>query len=73
MLDHAGEVATVCVGAWRFLLSPVYRRKKLDEWRGSRETLGGKLTMGIEILAALAIGVLLPLWLVLVVATNWYE
>jgi len=27
--------------------------------------------MGIEILAALAIGVLLPLWLVLVVATNW--
>jgi len=27
--------------------------------------------MGIEILAALAIGVLLPLWLVLVVATIW--
>ena len=70
MLDHAGEIATVSVGAWRFLLSPVFRRKKLDEWRNARQTLGGKLTMGIEILAALAIGVLLPLWLVLVIATN---
>lgn len=70
MLDHAGELATVCVGAWMFLLSPVYRRKKLDEWRGARQTLGGKLTMTAEILAALAIGVFLPLWLVLVLATN---
>jgi uncharacterized membrane protein (UPF0136 family) len=56
VLDHACEVATVYVGAWRFLLSPVYRRKKLDEWRGARETLSGNLTMAVEILAAVAVG-----------------
>lgn len=53
----------VFAGSWRFLLSTSYRRKKLAEWRAARGTLGGKLMIAVEIVAATVIGMLLPLWL----------
>jgi len=69
MLEHLGEALTVFVGAWRFLLSPSYRERKLAEWREALPTLSGKAVIASEIIAATAIGVLLPLWLIsLVVA-----
>lgn len=63
MLEHAGEAIQVIAGGWRFLLSARYRRRKLDEWRKVRNTAGGKATIALEIAAAIALGVILPVWL----------
>lgn len=68
MLEHAGEALLVFVGAWRFVFSPGYRSRKLAEWRDARRTLGGQATIVTEIVAAVALGVLLPLWLIVLVA-----
>jgi hypothetical protein len=70
MLDHAGEALLVLVGAWRFLLSTTYRRRKIAEWRATQSTLGGKATIASEILAAIMIGILLPVWLIALIVLN---
>ena len=70
MLEHTGEALTIFVASWRFLLSRSYRERKLTEWRDALPTLSGKAVIAGEIIAATVIGMLLPLWLILVVV-NW--
>jgi hypothetical protein len=70
MFEHSGEALLVLVAAWRFWLSRSYRRKKLNEWRATRESLSGKLVIAGEILAAIMIGMVLPLWLIAAVIVG---
>jgi hypothetical protein len=70
MLEHAGEALLVVVGAWRFLFSTTYRQRKLAEWRATQSTLGGKAAIAVEILAAIMIGILLPVWLIALIMLN---
>jgi hypothetical protein len=70
MLDHVGEALTILIGAWRFLLSRSCRERKLVEWRRALSTPSGKAIVAAEILTAVVIGVLLPLWLILLVVTR---
>jgi hypothetical protein len=71
MLEHVGEALRVLVASWRFLLSRSYRERKLGEWRDALPTPSGKAVIAGEILAAIVIGMLLPLWLILVAVVNW--
>jgi hypothetical protein len=70
MLEHAGDAVLVFFGAWRFLLSARYRATKLADWRAARQTLGGKAAIAGEIVAATAVGILLPLWLTALIVLN---
>jgi hypothetical protein len=71
MLEHYGEALMVFVASWRFLLSSSYRRKKLNEWRATGESLSGKAVIVGEILAAMMIGMVIPLWLIAAVVLSW--
>jgi hypothetical protein len=64
VLDHAGDILLIFVGFWRFLLSPAYRATKLAEWRLARRTSTGLEWAALEIVAAIAFGVILPTWLI---------
>jgi hypothetical protein len=70
MLEHAGEGLIVFAGFWRFVFSRVYRARKLEEWRAACHTVGGKASIAIEILAAVVLGVLLPIWLVVLASCR---
>ena len=70
MLDHLREALAVVVGAWRFLLSRSYRERKRGEWRQARPTSSGIAVMAGEILAAIVIGVVAPLWLMVVLISG---
>ena len=70
MLEHVGEALMVFVASWRFLLSRSYRARKLTEWRDALPTLSGKALIVGEIVTATVIGVLLPLWLILIVVNR---
>jgi hypothetical protein len=65
VLDHAGEGLTVLVGFWRFMFSRSYRSHKIGEWRELSASLGGCLSLGVEILAGVMIGLGLPVALLL--------
>jgi hypothetical protein len=65
MLEHAGDVLVLVVGFWRFAFSGAYRQRKLKEWRESSDSLGGRLAVGSEIVAGIAIGLGLPVALIL--------
>jgi hypothetical protein len=70
ILEHAGEALLLFIGAWRFVLSRSYREKKLREWQAAADTLGGKLVIGVEVVAATATGVVLPAWLIAAVLAS---
>jgi hypothetical protein len=65
MLEHAGEVLMLVVGFWRFAFSGAYRQRKLKEWRELSDSLGGRLAVGSEVVAGIAIGLGLPVALIL--------
>lgn len=67
MLDHAGDILVIFVGFWRFLISSAYRAAKLEEWRNARRTSTGLAWAALEIVAAIAFGVILPVWLIAVI------
>lgn len=71
MLEHSGEALMVLLSAWQFLLSRTYRRRKLAEWRATGGSPSGKLVIATEILAAVGIGMVLPLWLIAAVWVSW--
>ena len=68
MLDHAGEALVVLAGFWRFVLSGMYRQRKIEEWRGLSGSVGGCLAVAAEMLVGVVIGLGLPGAIILVVA-----
>ena len=69
MLDHAGEALTLLVGFWRFVFSRTYRQRKIEEWHRTRDSFGGRVAVGAEIVVGVVFGFGLPAVIVLVVAT----
>jgi hypothetical protein len=68
MLEHSGEALTILVGFWRFVLSGTYRHRKIEEWRESRRSLGGRLAIAAEIAVGVVIGLGLPIVIIVVLA-----
>ena len=68
VLEHAGDVLLLFVGFWRFLLSTRYRQSKLAEWREARRSRSGPVLVALEIVAATAFGVVVPVWLIAALA-----
>ena len=68
MLDHAGEGLVVLFGFWRFVCSATYRQRKIEEWRQTGDSLGGRLAVASEIVAGVLIGLGVPGAIVFVLA-----
>ena len=68
MLDHAGDVLILLAGFWRFAFSRSYRERKIEEWRQTRDSVGGRVAVAAEIVVGVVIGVGLPVAIVLVIA-----
>ena len=60
MLDHAGEALVLLAGFWRFVLSGMYRQRKIDEWRETSGSVAGRLAVAAEILVGVVIGLGVP-------------
>ncbi|MDJ0866627.1 MAG: hypothetical protein QNK03_10995 [Myxococcota bacterium] len=71
MLESLPDALELLVGFWRYAFSPGYRERKRAAWRREREASGwGAVWMAGEIAAATAVGVGLPVFVVLFVAYN---